>query len=258
MARLGKYTISVKSEGRQEERNFRRVDFVINVNSEGLFTTTLDEDLVFELEQAAISLRSNVRSNGRRGYFFSNTKDGLCKKISDVFKELYSRELVSVQKVLRYNVRTCASFGFTKDGEIIPDLGWSYDGKIDLGRHWQHGTVHTHASNPQPTGVQFYIKPLYKRVYEYKSGKKVTEYESVEVEPNKDNPESNYYWAWLSHIRSNKPAGSLQEITYSEQRAKFFVELYKSLCKMASFIAKFENPEDMQKLADSGKLLLNQ
>lgn len=54
MARLGKYTVRVKAEGTQDERNFRDVDFVINVNSEGLFTTTLDENLVSELDQAGI------------------------------------------------------------------------------------------------------------------------------------------------------------------------------------------------------------
>lgn len=165
--------------------------------------------------------------------------------------------MISEEIVLRYNLRTCASFGFTLDGQIIPDLGWDHDGEIDRDRYWQSGTVDTHSRNPQPTGVQFYVKPIYKRIYKYRSGKEITEYERIEIEPDKDNPQTNYYLAWLSHIRSTHPAGSLEEIPYTEQRAKFFVELYKSFCTMASFIAKFEKPEEMVKLADSGQKLLN-
>lgn len=261
MARLGKFSIKVKTESTEEKRHYRVVDFVINVNMEGLFTSTLDEDQAFELEQSGIVLGHSGRRNSRIGYFQDNTKDGLIKQISDCYKEMYSRELVEETKILRYCIATNASYGFTEDGIIIPNLAWTEDGKPDMTRHWQGGTISSHASDPHPTGIQLYINPLYKRVYKYKSGKNVTEYErDRRTAHHTDVGKEEYNWCWLANIMSTMPSrdGKMREIEYTEQRAKFFVDMYKTLCKMASVIAKFEEPEEMKKLADSGgKLLLN-
>tara|TARA_R110000772_G_C13310332_1_gene440596 strand:- start:19575 stop:20351 length:777 start_codon:yes stop_codon:yes gene_type:complete len=257
MARLGTYSVRV---GTEEKNKFRKIDFVVNVNVDGEFTTTLDADLASELEQAGVKLQRNRRRD-REGYFYDKTKDGLCVQILECYKEMYSRELISETKVLQYSMLTTASFCFTVDGEIIPNGSWSEDGKFDEVRHWQNGTKLTHAASPFPIGVQMFIKPLYKRVYLYNSGKELTEYEGVDGvwhHTKLKEDKSDYYWMWLANIVSTIPpkGGKIREIEYTEKRAKFFVELYKKVCQMAAIVAKFEEPEAMAKIADSGKLLL--
>lgn len=255
MPRLGKFTVRIDAEIENGRQKYRNVDFIINVNSEGLFTTTLDEDLVFELEQAGIDLRSNGRRGSRNGFFSADTKDKLCKLISSTFEELYSREMILEEKIIRYSIASCASFWFTEEGEIIPNGSWRFDGKPDESRHWQKGTIVSHASDPYPVGLQLYVKPLYKRVYKYKSGKEITEYERVEsVWHNTQLEEDDYHWKWLANITCTIPPrrGKLQEIPYTEKNAEFFVNMFKTVCQMASVIAKFTAPEEMIKLIESG------
>lgn len=212
--------------------------------------------MVFELEQAGIRLRSNGRRNSRNGFFEANTKDALCIKIKNVFEELYSRELISEEKIIKYSIATCASYWFTEDGTIIPNGSWHFDGKPDENRHWQKGTFVNHASDPAPIGIQLYVKPLYKRTYSYKSGKEITEYEDVDKVWHHTQLEGDdYYWKWLANITSTIPPqkGKLHEIPYDENKAEFFVNLFKSICQMASLIARFEKPEEMMKLIESGE-----
>ena len=255
MARLGKFRIRVDTEGSKEDQNYRIVEFVINVNMEGEFTTTLDADLVFEFEQAGISLTSNGRANGRDGFFSAKSKDDLCKQISEVYQEMYSRELIEEKRILRYQLATTASYGFTVDGAIIPNLSWEEDGVVDMEKHWVGGTVSSHSASPQPTGVQMYIKPLTKLVYKYRSGKEVVEYKKdFRTAHHTDVLNSEYHWCWLANIVSTIPSrsGTMREIDYTEETGKFFVTLYKTLCQMASLIATFEQPEKMKKLIASG------
>jgi len=48
----------------------------------------------------------------------------------------------------------------------------------------------------------------------------------------------------------------MMEMEYTEERAKFFVEMFKSICKMAHMVAQFIEPEEIIKLAESGKYLM--
>ena len=51
--------------------------------------------------------------------------------------------------------------------------------------------------------------------------------------------------------------GVLREVDYTEERARFFVELFKGLCRLANMVTKFEEPEDMIKLIESGNYLMS-
>lgn len=256
MAVLGKEKLRVSD---QKDRDYYiEIEFTINVNSDGYFTTTLKEDDVSKILSYGIVLYSNGRLNSRKGFFQNKTKEGLLIEIREVLEKCMSKTLIYEKIIIRYSFCTVASFGFTLDNKIVPNMGWSLDGALNQDLYWQNGTFQTHSSNPYPVGIQMYVKPFYKRVYKFADGKQKIEY--IELNPfggyiaKKD----QYYLAWLENICSTVPPqnGQIKEIDYSEDRAKFFVEMYKSICQLAHTIAKFTEPAEMIKLIEKGKFLM--
>jgi hypothetical protein len=256
MARLGKEIIIVRDK---KDRSFyMELEFVINVNVDGYFTTTLNESDVKTILNFNVDLYTNGRNRARKGFFQNKTKEGLLAEIRNVLEKCMSRELIEEKIILRYSFCTVASFGFTMDGKIVPNMGWHKDGKLNDILHWQNGTIQTHATNPHPVGVQMYIKPFFKRTFKYLDDREKIEY--VEFSPFGGDvaKDDQYYLLWLENICSTKPPenGKIQEMDYSEDRAKFFVNMFKSLCKLAHTIAGFTEPENLTKLIESGKYLM--
>lgn len=252
MPSLGK--TKVRSGDRDD---YIETEFTINVTADGLFTTTLNEDIVNTLTSVKIELRPNKR--GRLGFFSSNTRDGLVKEVKHVLDEYMSSEVIEEKIVIKYAFATVASFGFALSGDIVPNMGWREDGPLNEELHWQDGTIRTHAADPHPVGVQMYVKPYKKIVSKFKSGKikeiykRMTPFGSSEVEGD-----DKYYLKWLEGIASTKPpfGAKVHEIDYTEERAKFFVNTFKSLCKIAHTIAQFEEPDHLLEVISNGKLLM--
>lgn len=251
MPSLGKHQIRVG-----DRDDYFYFEYVINVNTKGIFTTTLDVETAKIIQAANIRLSTNGRSNGRKGYFESETKQGLIDKVRGVALEFVSRELIHKEIVLQYSIASYCSFAWTMEGEIIPNPGWTLDGAVDTDSYWQNGTEQTHAANPKPTGILFYAKPYWKKTYQYRSGKTKIEYDEFTPFGGTQAKSNQYYLNFLENVCSTKAPTSVKEIVYTEERAKFFVNLFKSLCKMAHTIAQFEEPEAMLALIDSGKQLM--
>lgn len=254
MARLGIRTVVVRSSDKKKTIKF---DFVVNVNSEGLFTTTLDQADVNILKSYGINLGTNGRSGAREGFFKSSTLDKLIISVKEVAEKCLSEKLISKDIVIKYVICSVASFGFTKDDKIIPNLGFHADGIPDKDRHWQKGTVDSHASNPLPVGLQLFVDVKYKCTYEYLDGRKRIAYERISDIPKSDQQDL-YYLHWLNNICSQKrpQEGKLIEMPYTEDRAKFFVDLYKGLCKLAYMAKQFEQPESIDTMIEQGRGLL--
>jgi hypothetical protein len=103
-----------------------------------------------------------------------------------------------------------------------------------------------------------YVKPSTKKTYKYLKGDNKVEYETVSYHESNSIDDEQYNLKFLGGICSTKPPypGTIMEIDYTEDRAKFFVEMYQSICKLAHTIAKFVEPEEMIKLMESGKHLM--
>lgn len=243
MPKVGKYNISVVENGER-----LRIEYTLNVNSEGLFTTTLKEEDVNMIESYGIELPNNGRRNARSGFFSAHSKQEIEEKIKSVLINCLSRELLSKKIVLRYSIETSCSFCLTKDGTIIPNRGWKHDGEIDEELGWQNGTFTTHATNKNPTGIMFFIKPY--TIFKYKYGNGLIKTEEKEWTPfgsNIADPKKQYYLSWLENVCSTIPPrnGSTREIEYTEERAKFFVDIYKELSKIAWKVSMFVEPKEM-------------
>lgn len=256
MARLGKERLIVRDK--KDKSFYMELEFVVNVNVDGYFTTTLSEEDVKIIESYGIELYSNGRRNSRKGFFINQTKEGLLREVKEVLEKCMSRTLIDEKIILKYSFATACSFGLTIDGKIVPNMGWYLDGELNNQLYWQKGTTNTSATNPRPTGVQMYVKPCLKRVYRYLDNRKKTEYQEF-VPFGSDVAEDNqYYLKWLENICSTQPPkdGVLNEMDYTEDRAKFFVEMYKSLCRLSHTIAQFTEPKNLIKLIESGKYLI--
>lgn len=237
---------------------FIQVDFVASVNTSGRFTTTLNKEDVAMIESFGIKLNTNGRANARPGYFESDTYSGLYNDISSVLEQCISRELVEEKTVLRYAFSSSCSFGLTTEGKIIPNLGWSADGKVDNVRGWQSGTIFSHASRPEPLAIKFYIKAAIKRVYKYRSGKEFIHYSYLSPFGGSSfKDEDKYYLSWIEQICSIRPpeGTAVQEIDYTEERAKFFVNMYKKMCELAVSIRELSNSETLLETIETNKLL---
>ncbi len=253
MPKIGKTKIRVG-----DKDDYMEIEFDVSVNNYGEFTTTLNPGDVDMIKSYGVALGTNGRRNSRQGFFSSNTKKDLVEKVKGVLQQCYTKELIEEKIVIQYSIATTCSFGFTKKGEIVPNMHWREDGELDQDSYWQSGTVDTNQSNSRPTGILMYVKPAHKRTYKYFNGNIKTEYSRFSEFGNSDAGRDQYYLKWLEGICStNVPRdGKLREIEYTEERAKFFVEMYKSLCKIAHTVAQFEEPEQLLKLADSGKYLM--
>lgn len=253
---IGKEKIRVSDKN---DRSFyMEVEFSLNVNSDGYFTTTLKEEDVKIIQSYGINLYSNGRSNSRKGFFMNKTKEGLLIEIKEVLEKCMSKTLVEEKIILRYSFCTVASFGFTIDKKIVPNMGWGLDGKLDNDLYWQSGTLQASAQRPEAIGIQMYIKPFFKRKYKFLDNREKIEYKEFTPFGSNIANENQYYLLWLENICGTKPpeGGKIQEIDYTEERAKFFVEMYKSLCKLAYSIKHFVKPEEIIKLIENGKYLM--
>lgn len=225
----------------------------ININSEGQFTTTLPQDIAEIFSGANISLERNRLGN--KGFFESSTYDGLLLKIKNVTDEYHSRELIDNELLIKYAIQTMASYCINDKGEVVPNgknewtnLGGNYE--------WRSGTVSSNATNPTPFGFLIYAKPFYKKTYKYKSGIEKIEYEELHF--NSEKQENKPYLYWLSEVCSSRPPSSaqLQEIEYTEARAKFFVDMIKSVCALNEKIIDHLDPESIKLIVETGRKLI--
>jgi len=189
-----------------------------------------------------------------KGYITSKSMEGIEEKIKELVDEYCSSELLSKNIVIRYVVQTTCSYCKNGAGEIVPngDHKWRIAEKD--GYKWESGTKETHATSREAFGLLIYAEPFSKEVYKYKSGRITEEYNRLG-----DIPEENYYLDFLnSFVGMTTPnfQDKPKEIDYTEDIARFFVELLVSVCKMNENIKNKLTPEAIKEVAESGQKLL--
>lgn len=250
MASIGTHNAYAESADKNEKL---LVKCKVNVDLSGSFTTTLDYEDVQKIKGYGIKQLQRNRM-GREGFFSSKSLDGLISKIEGVLEECISRELTEEKVVIRYSLATSSSFGKTTDGIVVPNLGWTRAGSVE--NRWIDGTINVNSSNRAAVGVQVFAEVVLRQVYKYKSGREAVEYKGYL--PN-EHDQHDYYMDWLvSQTAHSRPNGApLREIEYTEERAKFFVDMISTLCLISEKVTQFESPEAMLSLIDNGGRLLN-
>lgn len=262
MGKVSTETLSIDGS----EKNELKFKYDINVDKEGLFSTTLPQDIVQLFKEANIDLQQNRLRN--LGYICDVTLDGLRNKVRAIGLEYMSRELILEKIVLHYVIQTQCSYAKTKSGEICPNpshkwtgMGYgNYDKDYDPDNKWFSGNVDISATRNSPFGYQIYINPSVKRVYQYKSGKTKTEYSNLNQGGKiaQEAMEKGYYLKWLEAVPciSSPNGASVKEMDYSEDVAEFFVNMIKSICQLNEKIKDFLEPDMILKIAQSKVKLL--
>lgn len=93
-------------------------EYFINVNSEGLFTAYLPEEVIKKLESSGIKIGRGRA--GRKGYFEADTLTGIEERVIKATERYSEKTLLSSRVVLRYEIITACSYCKTKKGEIVP------------------------------------------------------------------------------------------------------------------------------------------
>lgn len=219
----------------------------INVTSDGSFTTTIPSDFAQKFEDAGFSLDVNRSKN--KGFFQSNSLEGLEKQLHRIMDEYCSKTLIKEEIVIQYVIHTICHYCLSEGdkGEPVPNGSWVKEGTYK----WLDGEgVTPFSSSSEPYGFEVYANPSIKRTYRYGSGKEHVTYDFIRGQV-KNPGDDDYYLNWLAGVvKIYKPRhATVQEVPYTEDTARFFVELISSVMKLNERIKNFTNPEAIINIA---------
>lgn len=251
----------VKSEfinvGHSSDPEFVKFRFSvdININAKGTFYAYMPDAILQRMQYGNVQFDTPL-TKGREGCFSASTIQGVVDKIKWACKEASSRKQVSETIVIKYAIRTACTYCLSASGDVVPNGGTEWTELKRDNYKWKEGTIIQHATSPAPFGFEMYAKPFWKREYLYCNGRTSIEYEPIwDMRKSED----RYYLSWLTAVCSVSVPDEtkVQEIEYTEDIARFFVETYKSLCLLNERIKEFINPDGIRMIAESKIKMLN-
>lgn len=223
----------------------------VSVNADGIFTTTIPKEICDLLVDVGMGDNLKYNRSGNLGFFYSDTYKGLIDEIEGMLREYLSREIIEDKIVIKYVIQTTCSYCLDVDGNIVPNGHREWTKTDDY--HWKQGTISQHATSPHPYGFQIYAVPYQKVTSKYKSGKTISEYHWLDC---RDRDETFLHWLG-SFCAMAPPRGEEEkEIDYTEETAKFFVDLLLSVCQLNEKIKEFLEPDKLICIIESKQKLL--
>ena len=222
----------------------------IRVTKEGLFTCTLPTEVTKLFDKREILLGRNRL--GKSGYFQNYNLSGLEDDIKKKIILICSEREISRKKVIRYYIKTTCSYFKTKDNkDYVPN---GYSDNADTKKHWQGGTKNIHAASRGMYGINIFAEVVERVEYKYEhSGETRIEYLPISAHMEFDVSDPIM---WLNSLCSQSyDYSELKEIDYNKERGVWFVNLYKAIFKMNEKITPFVNPNKIDLLISSTKLL---
>ncbi len=223
--------LEVRADGDKETILNITVD--VDVNSQGFFTTTLKPEDAKLIESYGIELVKNRAGNP--GFFIDRTLDGIISQIREVMRAAVGYNIVAENPVIMYYIDTYCSYCISKEGEICPNGTFEYLHTQDY--HWKTGTIQIDGSTKlNDFGLKFYARPCMKKEIVYGNGVHKFQYDYGHEW------EKGSYMKWLDDVPTMKPMfghSGIKEIEGTEDNAKFFVNLIKSICKLNENIGEF-------------------
>lgn len=214
----------------------------VNVNADGMFTTTLSKEDAAIFESYGIELKNNKAN--RAGFFKNETLAGLCYEIREIMKLCLEYKVVSETPVLKYYIKTYCSYCLNNQtGDIAPNGKAQYVG--DGGYKWIEGTSNDPFYTDRDFGIKVYVRPYMKRVVEYGNGNQKTFYDY------RYKWEEDSYMEWLNNLSGMKSKWgdeSLQEIEGTEENARFFVNIIKQICRINEQIGEIIKNDKLEQL----------
>ena len=224
----------------------------VNVSKDGTFSTTLPQEAVAKIEAYGVTLNTNRLGN--RGYFLSDTMEGLVSKIRAAVEEAVSCELVATEDVIKYQILICASYcrnrADASDTNLYPN-GASLNGNYQ----WVDGNVQSDGLSPHPSSFSIYARPMTVKRYRYKSGKERTEEEIIDETKY---PEGSAI-RFINSIVRNFPADfiKVEQMPCTEENAEFFKKAIMSIWKLNEALSRILKDDTLELAIKSQKLIPN-
>lgn len=224
-------------------------DLSIRVTAKGMFVATLPETAVEPLESCGV--RMNKNQLGKPGYVTSDTLDGLCHEVDELFDLAASEELVEQIEVIRYQINTmgncCLTEGKLMTSGMNPnDYKWM--------REWF--TQNRDSNEVGPFGFTFCSLLRNRKTFVNKLGKKRIYYDFVEdwasMKPDKGDR------AFIGCIRNQDGQWGKEyyDIPATPEACKFFADLLRSFYALCERIHKFVKPDGLIELIENNGHLL--
>lgn len=224
----------------------------ILINKKGEFYILLPSEAEEFFERSNVEIDGRSRTGRRKSKITSSTYDGLKSRVKELAMLAFSREEVSKELIIRYNIQTTASYLLDENNEVVPN-GYFVKGFGSEGKQWRNGTVGD-TGGREPFGFLFYVQVFYKVDYLYASG-----VSKVEYEPARDNDaEEGTALHYLASIRGMQSPGRSkdQEVPYSDSVAQFFINTYKGICMLNEKIKGFTDPESILAMIENNQKMI--
>lgn len=227
-----------------------RFTYDVNVSKDGCFSTTLPRDAVAKIEAYGVTLDTNRLGN--KGYFSSDTMDGLLNKIRAAVDEAVSCELVGTEDIIKYQILICATYCRNKNDETGTELypnGAGLNGNYE----WIDGNVRSDGLSPHPNYFSVYVRPVAIKRYRYKSGRERTEEGRID---EKKYPEDSAI-RFINSIVNNFPNGRIEvrQMPCTEENAEFFKKAIISIWKLNEALGRLLKDDTLELAIKSQKLL---
>lgn len=223
MAKIRKELIEYAADNRDM---MMKIVIDVNINADGMFTTTLSNEDASIFKSYGIELKDNKAH--RPGFFINETLAGLCYEIRKIMKLCLEYKVVSNTPVLKYYIKTyCAYCSNNQTGDIAPNGMSEYVG--EGGYNWKNGTSEEPFFSDKDFGIKIYVKPYMKRVVEYGNGEQKIFYDY------RCKWENGTYMKWLNDLSGMKlryDSQGTKEIEGTEENARFFVNIIKQICRI--------------------------
>lgn len=220
----------------------------VSVNSKGIFTGTISKTESLKLTK----YDPQIPEDGREYSFTAASLGELEIKLNKHLNDLVSCELIEEKEVIRYQIETACAYceGDNEDNfEIYPNGAYMPDRLQEkcttLCSRWKGGTENIYAQRPSPYYTKVYCKVYRKKIYAYRSGREITQYEYAPSKSVAYN--ENDYVEWLKNVCSISPINNynMKEVDATQENAAVFVQLIKFICKANRVITELSNVEGL-------------
>lgn len=240
-------TLSFIHRGKEEIR----FTYEVNVSKDGRFSTTLPKEAVSKIESYGVTMDAN--RVGNRGYFSSDTMEGLDREIREAVEEAVSCELVSTEDVIKYQIMICAAY--CRNGADETDTELYPNGKELNGNYkWMGGNVLSNGLDRKPTSFSVYVKPVTIKRYRYKSGKERTEETGID-ESKYPKGSAIIFLNSLVCIYPDRRI-AVNELPCTEENAEFFKKAIMSIWKLNEALGKILKEDMLEVAIKTQKLLI--
>jgi len=221
-----------------------RFSYIVNVNKQGLFTTTIPQDIVAQLKQVGIEL--NYNRNYTEGFFSSESLDGLIKEVEKVADKYSEKELIEEKIVIQYRIDTNCHYCKGNNGKLYPDGYLERKGNGGDDYHWVDGTKGDSPMNSNPFGFEVFFKLKKVKVWRFPNGELNNEYcYLIDEDCKTDN-----VMEWLNSVRHMGENNNMpKEIDYSPELGMFFKKMTEHIFMINENIRKVFGEElDLKKI----------